>query len=86
MVALLQIALAILKNDSDEDSVSNMLIKRYTIHIESLLDSDDLNDDSDDEDDPNSNSTDLPSRLMNEFRDSILKCLYAKDINYSTCW
>lgn len=81
------IALAILKNDSDEDSASNMLIKRYTIHIESLADAD-LNDsdgqDDDGEDEEASKSSGLSNRMQNEFRDSILKCLYAKDINYTT--
>ncbi len=70
-----KIGLAVLKsiNETDDSvSLANLLIKRYTLQIENLKTNADT--DSDDE-----CVSDLDEW---NFRESILKCLYAKDVKY----
>ena len=62
-------------NESDEN-VANLLLKRYTLQIENLK----INVDK-------SECDDVDSQSVNDldewnFRESILKCLYARDIKF----
>jgi hypothetical protein len=75
-----KIGLALIKEPTDSSQNANLLIKRYTLEIDDLA--------------SNSSSQEANKFIENNeemlldsddewnFRDSILKCLYSKDVSY----
>ena len=59
-----------------------MLIKRYTVQIEMLDQTENVSEDDLDEDNEINNDILLMNKLEWQFRDSILKCLYSQDFQY----
>ena len=74
-----KIGLALIKETSESNPVdTNLLIKRYTLEIEDLNESSALRILND------SNELVLSEDEEWEFRDSILKCLWSKEFQYSS--
>ena len=77
----MKIGLAVLKTESEQET-ANLLLKRYTLQIENLKrgKKQGIEESSSDEE----NSHDQTNVDLDDwnFRESILKCLYAKDIKY----
>ena len=67
---------------SDEINRVNLLIKRYTVQIEMLDQTENVSEDDLDEDNETNNDILLMNKLEWQFRDSILKCLYSQDFQY----
>jgi hypothetical protein len=67
---------------SDEINRVNLLIKRYTVQIEMLDQTENVSEDDLDEDNEINNDILLMNKLEWQFRDSILKCLYSQDFQY----
>ena len=67
---------------SDEINRVNLLIKRYTVQIEMIDQTENVSEDDLDEDNETNNDILLMNKLEWQFRDSILKCLYSQDFQY----